>query len=77
MVVMPSATLERPLWRRVFIPCWIAPRFRSIAVAPDNPDQIYAALRAGELIASDDGGSSWVKLDVRAPSVSDMQYVAA
>jgi len=34
MVVMPSATLESPLCRRLFIPAATAARFKSSAVAP-------------------------------------------
>src|SRR5205823_6119985 len=49
----------------------------AIAIATDDPDQLYAGQRNGELLASDDGGHSWAKLDVRVTSVSDMQYVAA
>ena len=42
-----------------------------------NPDHIYAAARTGEIHASQDGGDSWAKLNVKVDSVSDMQCVHA
>jgi len=49
----------------------------AIAIAADNPRQVFAALRGGEVLASDDAGDSWAKLELQVPSVSDMQYVPA
>lgn len=47
----------------------------AIAFDESDPDHVYAALRSGGLIASDDGGESWMKLDVKVPPVTDMKCV--
>lgn len=49
----------------------------AIALDPSDPSRVYAAMRGGELYASQDGGDKWEKLDVKVDSVSDMKCVAA
>ena len=53
--------------------------FFAHAIAFDNsePDHVFAALNNGEILASQDGGDSWVKLGVKASRVSDMKCVRA
>ncbi len=48
----------------------------AIAIDGSNPERLYAALRSGDLYSSEDSGDSWVKADVKLPSVSDMKCVA-
>ena len=38
-----------------------------------EPENMYIGLRSGELYASDDGGDSWARLDVRVPP--DITYM--
>jgi photosystem II stability/assembly factor-like uncharacterized protein len=40
-----------------------------------NPRKMYAALRSGEIMASEDGGDSWGKIGINIPAVSDMKCV--
>jgi photosystem II stability/assembly factor-like uncharacterized protein len=47
----------------------------AIAFDESSPDHVYAALRNGELYASDDCGDSWTKLDVKVPNVASMTCV--
>jgi len=49
----------------------------AITFDSERPDHLYAALRSGELYGSADDGNSWMKMDVKAPSVSDMKCVHA
>jgi photosystem II stability/assembly factor-like uncharacterized protein len=50
----------------------------AIAVDPGDPDHIYAAMRGGEIYASENAGDQWQKLDLKVPTtVSDMKCVAA
>lgn len=49
----------------------------AIAFDPADTNRVYAALRGGELYASQDGGDKWSKLEVNVGSVSDMKCVAA
>lgn len=49
----------------------------AIALDESDPDRLYAALRSGDLYASDDRGDTWAKLDIRVASVSDMKCVHA
>jgi photosystem II stability/assembly factor-like uncharacterized protein len=49
----------------------------AIALAADNPERLYAGLHRGEILASEDGGRSWAKLDVQVGHVCDMEHVAA
>ena len=49
----------------------------TIAVDPSDPSRIYAGIRSGCLYASEDGGDSWAKLEVKVSSVSDMKCVSA
>lgn len=49
----------------------------AIAIDESDPDRLYAALRSGELYASQDGGDTWAKLEVKVASVSDMKCVSA
>jgi photosystem II stability/assembly factor-like uncharacterized protein len=48
-----------------------------LVIDKTNPDHIYAAVRTGEIYASQDGGDSWAKLNVKVDSVSDMACVHA
>jgi photosystem II stability/assembly factor-like uncharacterized protein len=47
----------------------------SIALDGAEPDHVYAALNSGEILASHDGGDSWVRLGVKASRVSEMKCV--
>jgi photosystem II stability/assembly factor-like uncharacterized protein len=49
----------------------------AIAFDPANPDQMYAAQQNGDIFGSDDSGSSWFKLSVKTPRVSDMKTARA
>lgn len=49
----------------------------AITVDESEPDHVYTALNNGELLASQDGGDSWTKLNVKASRVSDMKCVRA
>ena len=49
----------------------------AIVFDEENPDRLYLGLSSGELYASQDGGDSWAKLGVKAPSISDMRCVRA
>jgi len=49
----------------------------AIVIDPEQPDQMYAGLRKGEVYASGNAGNSWEKLDLKAPSVADMKLVHA
>ena len=49
----------------------------SIAFDGGEPDHVYISLNSGDLLASQDGGDSWVKLNARASKVSDMKCVRA
>jgi len=49
----------------------------AIALDPGDPNRVYAAMRGGEIYASDNAGDQWRKLDVKVASVSDMKCVAA
>ena len=49
----------------------------SIVFDESEPDHVYASLNTGDLLASHDGGDSWVKLPVKASKVSDMTCVRA
>lgn len=49
----------------------------AIALDDNEPHKIYAALRSGDLYASEDSGDSWARLDTKVASVSDMKCVHA
>ncbi|HKI17063.1 MAG TPA: hypothetical protein VKA15_04260 [Isosphaeraceae bacterium] len=49
----------------------------AIAFDESEPDHVFAALNTGDLLASEDGGDSWVNLGVKAPRVSNMQVARA
>lgn len=49
----------------------------AIAIDENHTSRLYAALRSGDLYASEDSGDSWLKVDVKLPSVSDMKCVHA
>jgi photosystem II stability/assembly factor-like uncharacterized protein len=49
----------------------------AIAVDPSSSDRLYAACRSGELLSSDDGGSSWQQLEPRVSAVANMKCVSA
>ena len=49
----------------------------AIAFDEREPDHVFAALNSGDLLASEDGGDSWVNLGVKAPRVSNMQVARA
>jgi len=49
----------------------------AIVIDQSQPDHLYAALRSGDLYASEDGGDNWAKTDVKLSSVSDMKCVRA
>jgi photosystem II stability/assembly factor-like uncharacterized protein len=50
----------------------------AIVFDESNPDRIFAALRSGDLYASQDGGDSWGKANVKIPaSISDLKVVHA
>ncbi|HTE83444.1 MAG TPA: hypothetical protein VK821_01810 [Dehalococcoidia bacterium] len=49
----------------------------AIAFDESEPDHVFAALNSGDILASQDGGDSWVKLGVKASRVSDMKCVRA
>jgi photosystem II stability/assembly factor-like uncharacterized protein len=49
----------------------------AIVVDPEQTDTIYAGFRKGDFYASRDGGDSWEKLDIHAPSVADLRLVHA
>jgi photosystem II stability/assembly factor-like uncharacterized protein len=40
-----------------------------------RPSKMYAAMRSGEIMASEDGGDSWGKIGIRVPEVSDIKCV--
>jgi photosystem II stability/assembly factor-like uncharacterized protein len=42
-----------------------------------DPERLYLGLRSGELYASQDGGDSWARLDVKLSAVNDMRCVRA
>jgi photosystem II stability/assembly factor-like uncharacterized protein len=55
----------------------VATKFvEAIAFDEQAPDHVYAALRSGEIYASDNCGDSWTKLDVQVSSVASMTCVA-
>ncbi len=47
----------------------------AIAINPDSPDHLYAGLQSGNLYTTEDGGDSWMKLDVQVPPVLDMKCI--
>lgn len=47
----------------------------AIAFDDNEPHKIYAALRSGDLYASEDSGDSWARIDTKVASVSDMKCV--
>jgi photosystem II stability/assembly factor-like uncharacterized protein len=49
----------------------------AIAFDPANPDCMYAAQQSGDIFGSENSGTSWFKLNVRAPHVSDMKAAHA
>jgi photosystem II stability/assembly factor-like uncharacterized protein len=49
----------------------------AFAFDPANFDRMYAAQQNGDLFGSEDSGSSWFKLNVKAPHVSDMKAARA
>jgi len=49
----------------------------AFAFDPANFDHMYAAQQNGDLFGSEDSGSSWFKLNVKAPHVSDMKAAHA
>lgn len=49
----------------------------SFAFDPGSSERMYAAQRNGDLFGSEDSGSSWFKLDVKSPDVSDMKAAHA
>jgi photosystem II stability/assembly factor-like uncharacterized protein len=49
----------------------------AIVVNAESPDRVYAGLHGGEILASEDHGESWAKLDVQVGHVCDMEHVAA
>lgn len=49
----------------------------AIAVDAASPDRVYAGLHGGEVLASEDSGRSWAKLDVQVGHVCHMEHVAA
>jgi photosystem II stability/assembly factor-like uncharacterized protein len=49
----------------------------SIAFDDDEPDHVYVSLNSGDLLASQDGGDSWVKLNLRTSRVLEMKCVRA
>jgi photosystem II stability/assembly factor-like uncharacterized protein len=49
----------------------------SFAFNPANPDYMYAAQRNGDLFGSEDSGSTWFRLDVKGPALSDMKAASA
>ena len=42
-----------------------------------NPDRMYAAQQNGDLFGSENAGTNWYKLNVKAPELSDMKAVRA
>jgi photosystem II stability/assembly factor-like uncharacterized protein len=49
----------------------------AFAFDPANFDHMYAAQQNGDIFGSEDSGSSWFKLNVKAPHVSDMKAAHA
>ena len=49
----------------------------SLAFDPVNADWMYAAQRSGDLFASRDSGTSWFKLNVHVPELSDVKAASA
>ena len=49
----------------------------SIALGADSPDRLFAGLFGGAILASEDSGRSWAKLDLSIAHVCDMEHVAA
>lgn len=49
----------------------------AIAIDENHTSRLYAALRNGDLYASEDSGDSWVKAEVKLPALSDMKCVRA
>jgi photosystem II stability/assembly factor-like uncharacterized protein len=47
----------------------------AIAIDESEPDHVYAALNSGEVVASNDGGDSWVRLGIKAPRAADLKVV--
>ncbi len=47
----------------------------AIAIDEAEPDYVYAALNSGEVIASNDGGDSWVRLGIQAPRAADLKVL--
>jgi photosystem II stability/assembly factor-like uncharacterized protein len=49
----------------------------SLAFDPENADCMYAAQRSGDLFGSSDSGTSWFKLNVNVPELSDIKAARA
>jgi photosystem II stability/assembly factor-like uncharacterized protein len=49
----------------------------SFAFDPANADRMYAAQQNGDLFGSEDSGSSWFKLNLSVPELSDMKAARA
>ncbi|TMA85688.1 MAG: hypothetical protein E6J74_32725 [Deltaproteobacteria bacterium] len=49
----------------------------SFAFDPASTDRMYAGQRNGDLFSSNDSGSSWFKVDVKLPELSDMKAAHA
>jgi photosystem II stability/assembly factor-like uncharacterized protein len=49
----------------------------SFAFDPVDDNCMYAAQRSGDLFGSDDSGASWFKLNLSAPSLSDIKAAHA
>ena len=49
----------------------------AMAFDPANPDRMYAAQQSGDIFGSEDSGTTWFKLNVKAPHVSDMKAASA
>ena len=49
----------------------------SFAFDPANANNMYAAQQNGDLFGSDNSGSSWFKLNLSVPELSDMKAAHA
>jgi photosystem II stability/assembly factor-like uncharacterized protein len=47
----------------------------ALVIDQAHPEHLYAGVRSGEIYASQDGGASWSKLNVKVDSISDMRCV--